>query len=174
MSEVIWLRHPVFYNYEVSSDGRVRSLPHELLDSAGHHRKFPGKERKTYLSRSGYLTVGISNEGRRRTIPVHVLVCQAFHGLAPSSDHEVRHVDGTRTNNHSDNLVWGTRSENMQDALRHGMHNNARKTHCPYGHEYTRVSARGHRICRTCLNHQNRRWRAATYDTVCPVAAVPE
>jgi hypothetical protein len=51
---------------------------------------------------------------------VHRLVCEAFEGLPPSPDHEVRHLDGDRLNNHATNLRWGTRQENVRDTIRHG------------------------------------------------------
>lgn len=154
MSDVTWLRHPVFYTYEISSDGRVRSVPHELIDSMGRRRRFPGKERKQVPS-TGYPAVAISHEGLVLTMHVHVLVCTTFHGRAPSADHQVRHLDGTRTNNHADNLAWGTREENMQDALRHGVNNNARKTGCTNGHPYNFFDGIGRR-CSVCRNEKMR------------------
>jgi hypothetical protein len=38
------------------------------------------------------------------------------------------------------------------------LHAIERKT-CPYGHRYSGRNAR-QRVCRTCLNEANRRWRA--------------
>jgi hypothetical protein len=39
---------------------------------------------------------------------------------------------------------------------------NARKTHCDHGHEFTpentRLSTRGHRICKTCASINQKRW----------------
>lgn len=41
---------------------------------------------------------------------------------------------------------------------------NARKTHCPYGHEYTEantyVNGKGSRVCRACTNRRQRAYRA--------------
>lgn len=76
------------------------------------------------------------------------------------------HRDGDALNNTPENLYWGSYSENMRDAIEHGTHVAASKTHCPQGHEYdaenTRYTKDGHRVCRTC--HRNRekaakRWR---------------
>lgn len=36
---------------------------------------------------------------------------------------------------------------------------NVRKTHCPRGHAYDMVNARGDRCCRTCVRETNRRAR---------------
>jgi len=50
---------------------------------------------------------------------VHSLICEAFHGQRPRGM-EVRHLNGNRRDNRSENLSWGTRSENAADRLRHG------------------------------------------------------
>jgi hypothetical protein len=68
----------------------------------------------------GYPFVAIILNGKRITRPVHVLVCSAFHGPKPSAIHEVRHLDGTRSNNDPTNLAWGTPAENEADKRRHG------------------------------------------------------
>lgn len=48
------------------------------------------------------------------------LVCVAFHGAAPSPQHEVAHGDGCRTNDAESNLRWAAKLENAQDKVRHG------------------------------------------------------
>ena len=51
-------------------------------------------------------------------------------------------------------LPFASRSENAFDRVRHGTHNEASKTHCPQGHEYTPentyMRARGGRACKAC------------------------
>ena len=49
---------------------------------------------------------------------IHRLVCKAFHG--ESKGREVRHLDGSITNNSANNLAWGTKQENDADKFRHG------------------------------------------------------
>ncbi len=44
---------------------------------------------------------------------VHQIVASAFHGLRPSTDHVVDHIDTNRQNNRPDNLRWVTRLENI-------------------------------------------------------------
>ena len=90
----------------------------------------------------------------QKTFPVHKLVAQAF--LPPGNPgEEIRHIDGNHLNCRADNLQWGTRSENVLDQVRDGVHNNARKTHCKQGHEYTPENtislSSGGRKCRTCM-----------------------
>jgi hypothetical protein len=72
---------------------------------------------------SGYPRVFATNaDGRRRTAATHILVAEAFLGPRPSPDAEVRHLDGSRTNNRVENLAYGTRADNAQDSIRHGTH----------------------------------------------------
>ena len=57
--------------------------------------------------------------------------------------------------------VEGTMSENRYDSVAAGTHNNARKTHCKWGHEFTPENTyrdrNGNRGCRTCRNERNAR-----------------
>ncbi|MDF2372515.1 MAG: HNH endonuclease signature motif containing protein [Rhizobiaceae bacterium] len=46
-------------------------------------------------------------------IPVHRVVCSAFHGTPPSNQHVVDHIDTNRANNRPENLRWVTRLENV-------------------------------------------------------------
>lgn len=70
---------------------------------------------------SGYQKVTLQlSPGRKKTVRVHRLVCEAFHGAPPSESHEVAHSDGKRTNNRPENLRWATCKENSSDCLKHG------------------------------------------------------
>lgn len=64
------------------------------------------------MSRPGYLPV---------TRPVHVAVCEAFHGPRPDGL-EAAHLNGIKTDNRPENLAWKTRAENHADKVRHGTH----------------------------------------------------
>lgn len=48
-----------------------------------------------------------------RSERVHRIVATAFHGLAPSSQHVVDHIDTNRCNNRPENLRWLTKLENI-------------------------------------------------------------
>ena len=102
--------------YEVSSDGRVRSVPR--LDS----RKIPrgGHLMKLQVSKQGYLVVYLRRDGKSRLRKVHQLVLEAFVGLRPTDAHHGCHNDGNKVNNTSSNLRWGTPSENNMDKALHG------------------------------------------------------
>lgn len=142
--------------YEVSSQGRVRSL--ERLDSRGHKRR--GKLLSAGSSgREGRLTVSLADNGAMRTHWVHQIVLMAFVGPRPAGM-EACHWNGDPRDNRVENLRWGTRRENTLDRVRHGTHNKVRVTHCPQGHEYTPENTymhpRGSRICRECGRERNR------------------
>jgi len=73
-----------------------------------------------------YLCVHLSVKGNAKVISVHRLVARAFLG-EPSSDQEVRHLDGNPRNNCLTNIAWGTKKENRRDRSLHGRDN------LPYG-----------------------------------------
>lgn len=139
--------------YRVTADGRVRGQKGDWLSPA--------------LSRSGYLNVVLFRNGKRWDVGVHRLVALAWIGEPPSSDHEVAHGDGNRTNNVVGNLRWATRKENAADREMHGntvrgaRHHNGKKTHCPQGHPYTPENTKmdgARRRCRTCSNARTLAW----------------
>ena len=116
--------------YELVGDVEVRSIP-------GYPEYFVTAKGQIISVKSGqpiirklrthpydkYLGVNLMlPSGAKIQWPVHRLVALAFLPPAPSSKHEIRHIDGNAQNNHVDNLTWGTHLENVQDALRHGTH----------------------------------------------------
>lgn len=130
-------------HYEVSNEGRVRSI-----------KRIEPLILKVFLATgTGYPSVSLWIEGKGQRVAVHRLVALAFvPGWSPGL--QVRHMDGDRTNNNSNNLQWGTQAENEADKRLHGTNVNANKLYCPLDHEYTpentRVYASGSRACRAC------------------------
>lgn len=149
--------------YEVSDHGRVRSLDREIEYRDGRTRRHRGLILSPDRHRNGRLQVCLYLGGKGRQRMVHRLVLEAFVGPCP---HEMDgcHWDDDPDNNHLSNLRWASRSDNMLDKVRNGNHNEARKTHCPRGHEYTEANTyigrqtHGgvHRKCRTCTNEYQR------------------
>lgn len=141
--------------YEVSSLGRVRSLPRERICKNGVVKKLKGKFLRQSESAGGYLKVGLWDERGGRTFHVHKVVMLGFVGEPPHGL-EVRHLDGNNKNNTLDNLKYGTCSENHLDRVRHGTHSESRKTHCPRGHLHCDKNncrsekKRGGRQCLAC------------------------
>lgn len=72
-----------------------------------------------HATHDGYRTVRIRRDGRNRTVTVAPMVAEAWHGPRPEGQ-QVRHLDGTRTNNAPGNLAYGSAKDNADDRERHG------------------------------------------------------
>lgn len=143
--------------YEVSNQGRVRSV--DRIDSRGWQRR--GRVLRLWLNACGYRSVNLCKGGNQRTRMVHQLVLEAFVGPRPEG-WDSCHNDGDLANNSLANLRYDTKSGNMRDKVRHGTDQNATKTHCGRGHEFTAENTYlhdGRRTCRTCrrANHHARK-----------------
>lgn len=99
--------------YAVSNLGRVKRVT-----PGGNVRT--ERLRKLRITPAGYVQLSLYTDGQPKTFLVHRLVCEAFHGPAPSYAHEVAHGDGCASNNRADNLRWATPSENQADKRMHG------------------------------------------------------
>jgi hypothetical protein len=124
--------------YEVSDQGRVRSLRRDVI------------LQPSYSNTGGYPLVWLPEGGALRY--VHHLVLEAF--VRPRKPgEETLHGDAGPACAALSNIRWGTSSENKLDQVRAGTHHEASKTHCDNGHEFTPENTyqyRGHRQCRTC------------------------
>lgn len=115
-----WRPIAEYIGYEVSSLGRIRSLPRTVIQANGKPQPQPFRLISTHRGTSGYLCVHIRYAGKRRKIKVHVLVARAFLGIPPLG-HECRHKNrNRRLDPRLDNLEYGTRKENIADAINHG------------------------------------------------------
>lgn len=142
--------------YQVSDLGRVMSL--DRISNDG--KRLQGRLLRPFVMPSGHIRVRLSVGNRQRTLKVHRLVLIAFFGQG-APDTEVLHIDGNPANNMVENLRWGTKSENVRDQVKHGVHPESRKTHCPQDHPYDlentyRAPRSGHRRCRTCVREHQR------------------
>ena len=118
----VWKAIPSWPGYEASSDGEIR------LTIQRRSRK--PRILKGGLHSNGYRSVQTTFNGKKVLALVHRLVCEAFHGPAPSRVHEVRHLDGQRSNNKPSNLKWGTGKENAADRRRHRRDRLGARHHC--------------------------------------------
>ena len=82
--------------YEVSSDGRVRSIARVVTCRNGAPKTFKAQEKKQHMCKGYPHVVLYDDAGVRINRYVHVLVCAAFHGPKPTEAHQVRHINGVR------------------------------------------------------------------------------
>lgn len=108
--------------YEVSNLGNVRSLDRYCLGRDGRKELHWGKQLTPQKLWNGYLEVYLSDREsgeRRKHRTVHSLVAEAFLGPRPKK-HDIMHLDGDRSNNCVENLMYGTRSENLIQTYQYG------------------------------------------------------
>ena len=123
--------------HEVSNIGRVRTIARTYV--GGRERLAGGQStigvkqrvRPTYLNHRGYRVVALCCNRLSNVRLIHRLVAEAFIGPAPTSAHQVNHIDGDKANNCMSNLEWVTPSENLQHAYDTGLHQPMRGTDFP-------------------------------------------
>ena len=96
-----WAAIDGYKNYQVSWWGRVRNAK-------------TGRILKPQPSRNGYLKVQLSKKGTATGHYIHRLVAHEWAGN-PEQKRCVDHIDGSRTNNHWENLRYATHSENLMN-----------------------------------------------------------
>jgi transposase len=99
-------------HYEVSSLGRVRSLPRS---PAWTTRVYGGRILRQTLAGIGYPSVAISVDNEKTRRLVHLLVLTSFVG--PALGRVCNHKDGVKTNNRLENLEWITQRENLRHSV---------------------------------------------------------
>jgi hypothetical protein len=166
MSQDTWRRHPIYQAYEVSTDGRVRSVDRFIVYRDGRRPVLTrGRELGLKPHKAGHRFVSLSVQNKSINRLVHRLVMETFVGPRPAPGIDIRHLNGIPTDNRLENLAYGTKSENSQDSLRHGTCWQANKTHCPRAHEYTPENTylhptTGGRHCRECRRINSREYYA--------------
>lgn len=103
--------------YQVSSLGRVRSLPNRVRKTEIILK--PGVHRHGHLLVN--LTRATADGWKQKCHWVHRLVLEAFVGPCPDGM-EGCHNDGNPANNCLDNLRWDTPVGNAADRVTHGTH----------------------------------------------------
>jgi len=105
--------------YEVSWCGCVRRIAGGRGTRVDVHqgrciRSFPGAGKSKL-----YRRVQLSHKGVRKTIPVHIMVAEAWLGPRPEDEfgrYEVHHRDNDISNNCVFNLEYISKEENMKEA----------------------------------------------------------
>lgn len=115
--------------YEVSDQGRVRSLDRVVKTARGQRRIRGRLLSQSVAHEGGYVQVNLNRDGEREHVYVHVLVLEHFEGPRPPGM-EGCHGPGGSSDNRLSNLRWDTPSANQRDKRRDGTDHNANKTHC--------------------------------------------
>lgn len=100
--------------YEVSDQGRIRSLDRTILRHYKRYDKWVtwrGRIMALHLRRDGYPIVDLYKGHKRYEYAVHRLVAMAF-VPNPNNRPEVDHINTIRTDARACNLRWVNRSEN--------------------------------------------------------------
>lgn len=106
--------------YEVSSLGRVRSLPRKGTDG----RQLYGKMLSVRgTGPGGRPRVCLYKKGKRVWKLVYRLVLEAFKGPCPKGKEACHYPDHDVTNCRLDNLRWDTRYNNVWDMIEAGRQN---------------------------------------------------
>lgn len=151
--------------YEVSDQGRVKSLARTIVRSNGKPHTVSGRIVKLIINSGGYPSAGLSRPGmKKKTLKVHRLVLEAFVGACPPGLIAC-HWNDEKEDNRLENLRWDSISANQYDRVRNGTHHQAAKTHCPQGHTYDEGNtyygrSGGRRSCRQCQRDRQREYAA--------------
>lgn len=135
--------------YEVSDQGRVKALPHEVPAKGPGTQMTKGGLMSFTLHEAGYPQVSLRKDGKRQKKLVHRLVLMTFAGL-PKEGEEGRHLNDVKTDNRLENLRWGSRSENNMDRQKNGIDFYRNLTHCPLGHPLEGENLMPSQINRDC------------------------
>ena len=103
--------------YQVSDQGRVKSLERKVSHWRGGERIQKERILKPDVSQDGYLRVGLYAGGKRKWFRVHRLVCEAFHDN-PDNKSDVNHINEDKADNRAVNLEWCTAKENNNHGTR--------------------------------------------------------
>lgn len=109
-----WRTIAEYPDYAISSHGRVKRI---VVSRVKRQACGPIK---LISNRWGYQVVNLTGPLGLRVRRINRLVCEAFIGPAPSTEHHAAHADGNRANNTKGNLRWATPFENEKDKIEHG------------------------------------------------------
>jgi hypothetical protein len=106
-------------SYEVSSEGRVRSVDRIILKK-GYPCPYEGKILIQRLNQRGYPFVRFHSNNKGLERNPHRLVAEAFIPN-PENKKYVNHINGIKTDCRAVNLEWNTNSENQKHAYKLGL-----------------------------------------------------
>lgn len=104
--------------YEVSDYGNVKSLARIGKRKDGTPNPIKEKILKPCVNSNGYYYLNLCKDGNTKNVRVHRLVAISF---LNSSDLQVNHRNGIKTDNRLENLEWVSRSDNSKHAYALGL-----------------------------------------------------
>lgn len=105
-------------HYEVSDQGRIRSLTRKIEHSRSGQVTMHGRLLALNLDTHGYPRLMLRVNGKGYSRAVHRMVLSAFMPRADWESMHVNHKDGVTSNNRLENLEWCTQSENRTHSYR--------------------------------------------------------
>ncbi len=150
--------------YEVSDQGRVRSLSRMVNSGQGRTRQHVGRVLSIFTG-DHYSKVRLKLDGDGgKTHNVHTLVIEAFFGPRPDGL-EVLHGMGGPHDNRVSNLRYDTHAANQREMVTVGHHYWARRTECLKGHPYSAENTllygkTKRRNCKICVRARSKRLSA--------------
>lgn len=129
MDDEVW-KDVVGYEgyYIVSNTGRIIRNERETTNRLGVRLTISRLEMGTYMDKDGYLCLGLTKDGVRKTKKAHRVVAESFICNENGLD-TVNHIDGDKTNNNVSNLEWMSQLDNVRHSWSIGLstcHTNGR------------------------------------------------
>ena len=119
VSMEIWKAIPGFDHYEVSDQGRIRTVPFTVVRSNGRPYTHPGKIITQTIERDGYYRVSLYVQKHAYVKKVHRLVYESFRNV-PGEGMVVDHINNNCRDNRLENLQVISNAENLaKDSWRH-------------------------------------------------------
>ena len=119
--------------YEVSSQGRIRSIDRKVKSRYGNMRLIKGKILNQRLGDNGYPQLFLYQNGKQRMNDVHRLVAEAYLEN-PNNYRYVDHLNTIRKDNRVENLCWVSAKGNSNNPItrEHHLHTSRNKAVIQY------------------------------------------
>jgi Mor family transcriptional regulator len=114
--------------YQISTFGRVKSLPHPKKGNWGNTVITKKRILSPGMAKNGYLRVQLCKDGIQTSSYIHRLVAVHFVQNLYNKP-EINHKKGVKTDNRKHRLEWVTKKEQSRHALRTGLIKNIAENH---------------------------------------------